>query len=61
MEEVAQLFGCNINEVVLLCFARLHADEIFTFFIIVFAKQLQEFKGSAICGDAKFIVEVLVS
>lgn len=61
LEKVSELLGGDIDEVVLLGLARLHPDEVFAFFVVVFAEQLQELEGPAVSGDAKFVVKILIS
>ena len=40
LEKVSELFGGDIDEIVLFDLTWLHADEVFTLFVVVFAEQL---------------------
>jgi hypothetical protein len=40
LEKVSELFGGDIDEIVLFSLTWLHADEVFTLFVVVFAEQL---------------------
>jgi len=60
LEKVSELLGGDIDEVVLLGFAGLNADEVFALFVVVFAEKLQELEGPAVSGDAEFVVKILI-
>lgn len=52
VEQVSQLFSCNVDEIVLLCFLWLDSNEILAFLVIVLAQKLQELKSPSISSDA---------
>jgi hypothetical protein len=61
VEEIPELLGGDVYEVVLLGLPGLYSDEVLPLLVVVLAQQLQELEGPPIGGDAQLVIEVLVS